>query len=407
MYKNPIENQEYQNRYTRIQAYLNEHNLAAVLAFSPPIEHKWGNTGHVSYLTGWSNHDRVVESLAVVPAVGPPALLLAGLPYMLAQISQVSPMQDLRLVQAVDPNSVAVQKQKGGGGPKDIPTEIRDIIAANGLGDKDIGIVGVNTMPVAFYEMLRTELGEKLRPIDDIVAKIRQIKSAAEVEAMRKAAALSDLGFETMVKISRPGMRGIEIVAEMEREVRRLGADHAKYWMASGPPPHWSDSQLDIKPHERVLGDGDLMSACSYVQFNGYWCHGQRTGTLGRPCPQLNDLYAKAVEAQDAGLEKFRTGTPIAEMARAIREKGNHLGMPLQGGRIGHGIGMDYSEMPVPLNESNDTPLEAGMTAVIHTIFCLPETGVMFVPLGDVCHVTDDGADFLMGFQRSPFVAGG
>ena len=46
---------------------------------------------------------------------------------------------------------------------------------------------------------------------------------------MRKAAELSDLGFQTMLEVARPGMRGIEILAEMERAVRREGADHVSW----------------------------------------------------------------------------------------------------------------------------------------------------------------------------------
>ena len=135
-------------------------------------------------------------------------------------------------------------------------------------------------MPVPFYESLAAGFGNSLRRVDDIVEHLRGNKSPAELALMRKAAALSDSGFQTMLEIARPGMRGIEILAEMERTVRREGADHAKYWMASGPPTNWNDARLDIKPHLRVLGAGDLMAACSYVVYKGYWCHGQRTGTL-------------------------------------------------------------------------------------------------------------------------------
>ena len=68
-------------------------------------------------------------------------------------------------------------------------------------------------------------------------------------------------------------------------------------------------------------------------------------------------------------------------------------------------MGLDYSEQPVPLNDANQTRWQAGTTAVIHSVFGLPG-GKMFVPLGDLCHVTDDGPELLMDFQRTPFVAG-
>ena len=148
------------------------------------------------------------------------------------------------------------------------------------------------------------------------------------------------------------------------------------------------------------------MASCSYVVYRGYWCHGQRTGTLGKPSESLDNLCSLARQAQDAGLAKLKTGVPIGDVARAVREKGVELGLQLQGGRIGHGIGMDYSEQPVPLSEANEQRLKTGMTAVIHAAFSLPGSGKLFVPLGDVCHVTDEGPEFLMQFPRTPFLAG-
>lgn len=402
-----IPSDEYDIRYEKIREFLKVQGLGALFVYSPPAEHKWGQTAHVAYLTGWANHDRIVDSVVVVPAVGQPALLFAGLPFMQEQVADVSPMKDIRLVQAVDPNAVAMAKGKGGSsGARDFVAETLAILSENGIRQQDIGVVGIERMPVPFYESLAAGFGNSLRRVDDIVEHLRGNKSPAELALMRKAAALSDSGFQTMLEIARPGMRGIEILAEMERTVRREGADHAKYWMASGPPTSWNDARLDIKPHLRVLGAGDLMAACSYVVYKGYWCHGQRTGTLQQPSAELSQTFAAARQSQDAGLDLLRAGVPIGRVAKTIKEVAMELGMPLQGGRIGHGIGMDYSEQPVPLTEANETVLEEGMTCVIHAAYSLPETGKLFVPLGDVCHVTANGPEFLMQFGRDLFCAG-
>ena len=398
---------EYEDRYEKIREFLRQQGLGALFVYSPPAEHKWGQTAHVAYLTGWANHDRIVDSVVVVPVVGTPALLFAGLPYMREQVVDVSPIRDIRLVRAVDPNAVAMERVKGAkSGPHDFVSETLAIMAENGVGGKDVGIVGIERMPVPFFESLAAGFAKKLKRVDDIVEQLRGMKSPAEIALMRRAAELSDLGYQTMLEVARPGMRGIEILAEMERAVRREGADHAKYWMASGPATDWNDTRLDIKPHMRVLEEGDLMASCSYVVYKGYWCHGQRTGTLLRPSTNLAETFKIARLAQDAGLEYLRAGEPIGRVARTIRETAEKHGMPLQGGRIGHGIGMDYSEQPVPLTEANETLLEEDMTCVIHAAYSLPETGKLFVPLGDVCRVTSNGPEFLMDFGRDLFLAG-
>ena len=112
-----------------------------------------------------------------------------------------------------------------------------------------------------------------------------------------------------------------------------------------------------------------------------------------------------AREAQEAGIAQLRPGTPAGHVGRAVREKAAERGWELQGGRVGHGIGLDYSEREIPA-ETNESPLQAGMTIVIHSSFSLPGSGKFFVPLGDLCLITDDGPEFLMGFQRTPFLAG-
>lgn len=395
-------------RIERIRAWLETRNLGGLFVYSPAAEHKWGQTGHVAYLTGWANHDRIVDSAVVVPVEGDPVLMFAGLPYMIEQIEQVSPIGDVRLVKAVDPNAVAVDAKSMGSarGPRSFAEEAAAVMRENEIFNERMGVVGVENMPVPFYEHLRSELGENLVRGDDIVAELRAVKTPEEIELIRHAARLGDIGFQAMIEIARPGMRGIEVVAEMEHAVRHAGADHAKYWMGSGPDTRWEDTRLDIRPHLRILRAGDFMNTCSYIVYKGYWSHGQRAGTLGSRSPYLDGIMQTAIDAQTAGIEQMRPGNRAGSIARAIREKCEAAGWSLLGGRVGHGIGMDYSERPSPA-ESNDAILEAGNTIILHSAFALPGSGKMFVPLGDHMHIAEDGPEFLMDFDRGPFVAGG
>ena len=397
----------YEARHETVRVFLEDQDLGALVVYSQPHEHKWAQTGHVSYLSGWASSDRVADSLVVVPVAGRPALLVAGLPYMLEQISEVSPIEDVRLVQSIDPNAVAGARPRHSQGSelRDFVGETAALLEENEISDNDIGLVGVENMSAPFYEALSREFGRRLRSVDDVVAEMRSIKSPEELEVMRHASHLGDIGFETMLEVAKPGISGVEVVAEMERAVRLAGVDYVKYWMASGPPTHWNDARIDLKPHERVLGEGDLMAFSSYVVYKGYWSHAQRTGTLLRPSESLEELAAIAREAQDAGIAKLRPGIPAGHVARAVREKAAEYGWEMQGGRVGHGIGLDYSELQIPA-ESNENLLQAGMTMVVHSSFSLPGSGKFFVPLGDVCHITADGPEFLMTFPRTLFLAG-
>jgi len=48
--------------------------------------------------------------------------------------------------------------------------------------------------------------------------------------------------------------------------------------------------------------------------------------------------------------------------------------------------------------------IEAGNTFVMHAMYGLPRTGNMFIPVGELLHVTADGPEQLMKFPRTPFV---
>jgi len=394
-------------RWVKIQDWLSRRDLGALLVYSPAAEHKWGQNGHVAYLTGWANHDRIVESAVVVPLEGHPVLLFAGLSYMLEQIGDVSPVKDVRLVRAIDPNAVAVDsKTVGGTGPRSFAEEAKRVMHENNIFGKKVGIAGIENMPVPFYEHLCDEFGENLVRGGDIVAKIRAVKTPDEIELIKHAAHLGDIGFRKLVEISKPGMKGIEIVAEMEHAVRKEGADHAKYWIASGPATVWEDVKLDIRPHLRVLQDGDFINTCSYIVYKGYWSHGHRVGTMGVRSEYIENNFQIAVNAQNAGINGMYSGNRAGNIARAIRENCESAGWSLLGGRVGHGIGLDYSERPSP-SESNDDLLEVGNTVVLHSAFALPDSGKMFVPLGDHVHVGESGPEFLMEFPRDPFIANG
>ena len=396
-------------RFEKIRAFLDDRGLGALFAYSPAHEHLWGQTGHVSYLSGWANHDRIVDSAVVVPVAGRPALLVAGDPYVFKLIGHVSPLEDVRLVQSAE-SHVFDLVQPGSVPPKSshrsFAAETLAILEEGGNSRKDVGVVGLNNMPVPFYEPLSKELGSKLRRVDDIVAELRSIKSPEEIGLMRQAARLNDLAFETMLKVARPGVQGCEIVAEMERAIRREGADHAKFWFGSGPPPDWSSVSGGLQPHLRVLEEGDLIDICSYVVYKGYWCHTNRVGSLIRPVKELADLHAIARASSDVGAAKMKPGVPVARIARAMREKMAEYGIHQEeGARVGHGIGLDYGELPVP-NGLNESLLQSGMTIAIHAGVPAPDPRGMGVTLSDVCHVTPEGAEFLTKFPREPFLAG-
>ena len=393
-----ISTAEYQSRIDKIQKHLVSKDLGALVAFSTSRSHIWYQTGHVSYLSNWADCDRICDSMVVVPKEGDPVMLLSGLPYMVTRAQETSWIKDIRIVAALDPSAPAPPRLTNTFGQ-----EVRTVLKEQNLFGKKIGVVGLENMPVPVYKSLLDVFPEsEMDYSDDIVAELRSYKSPAEVAIMRKAAQLSDLGFETMLNTAKDGMMGYEVIAEMEGKVRSQGADYAKFWMCSGPAEGWSVTILDLRPHARILNTGDQITCCSYVVYNGYWAHSMRTGFLGKPSPQQERIFPPCADAHKVALETIKPGVRISDVVKTVRKVVEKGGMKLHCSRIGHGIGLDYGEKPT-IHEDSTIVLQPGHVIEVHAQCDLPGTESFYVPLGDVLHVTKDGIESLTTFPRELF----
>ncbi len=403
-----IPSSEFRARIERVRDFVLDKDLGGLLAYSSPRAHMWHQTGHVGWLSNWANRDRIPESMVFVPAAGDPVLLFSGLPFMFPQVKEVSWMEDVRIVRSFDPNAVAIQSgAREAGDVGDFADETLRVLAERGLVGKNVGLVGIENMPVPFYEALKRGIGtSRLKVVEDIVARLRAVKSKNEIALMRKSASLSDLGYQTFVDVAKAGMRGIDAIAEAEKAVRAHGTEEVLWWIANVPDGRWDQSVVDIKPTPRKLAHGDQIMMCSYVVYKGYWAHAHRCGSLGKESAQMKHMWEPAFEAQCAAVEKMKPGVRVSEVVRAARITAEKHGFSLHGGRMGHGIGVDYGERPF-LSEDNDALLEAGNVAIVHTCFTDPRSGKMLIPNGDLCHVTEDGPELLYAFPRQLFLAAG
>ena len=405
-----IPQSQFEERAERVRRFAVEQGLSAVVVFSAPKIHQWSQTGHVGYLTNWSNLDRIVETAVVVPRNGPVALLVAGVQYMLDQIAEVSWTEDVRLVSSPDPRAVSgaydvsVGGEEAAGAALSFGGEVRRVLDENSL-TGPIGLSGVEAMSESVHRDLSASVPDGIADVPDVVAELRQTKSPEEVTLLRKAAEISDRSYETTMDALEEGIWGYELTAEMDRTAKRLGADMAYHCMHSAPDGDLAAGKLSIKAHDVRLRPGDYVNVNAYVVYKGYWVQGDRFGTIG---PSLGGTAAALAEAnlavQDEVLAVIRPGLEIREMIRIGDRAAARFGYEIQGGRIGHGQGLDYSERPFLLAGSGET-LEPSNVFVLHVCLGLPGTNILLNPIADLCHVTEDGVEVLTRFPRGPFHA--
>lgn len=210
-------------------------------------------------------------------------------------------------------------------------------------GCKKIGFEGL-VMTFAEYSYLKKELGNvefKSVTLDTL----RQVKDATEISQIRKACAIADEAFEKILPVIKPNVREIEVAAELEYFMRRLGSEKAAFTtiVASG----WRGSLPHGTATDKKICAGELVTMDFGATFNGYYSDITRTICVGRASSDQRKIYNLVLDAQLYGLEIITAGKGGKELDEAVRERltGAGYGRFFVHG-LGHGVGLEIHEEP-------------------------------------------------------------
>jgi Xaa-Pro aminopeptidase len=226
-------------------------------------------------------------------------------------------------------------------------------------------------------------------------------KLDCELAAMRAAAHRADEGYAVFRNAARAGRADYELVAEVEAFFRAHGVDDNFMIIGVGG----TEVRGMAPPTGRRLKKGDLVTTELTPCVDGYYLQICRTLVVGEPSAPQHAAFAVFRDALAAGIAAVRPGATAADIARAendiFREAGLGAYVTDAYTRVrGHGLGLFVDTKPHIL-ETVTTPIEAGMTMIVHPNTYHPEVGYMV--LGDALIVTGEGADVLIGTPRELF----
>ncbi len=234
-----------------------------------------------------------------------------------------------------------------------------------------------------------------------VLAPLRMRKSAAEIDALRRAASTADAAVQAAWRACRPGTSEVEIAAAADGAFRRAGAPEVKFTIVGTGPnsafPHHHTSTRSAKAGEPVLCDlgGRLDGYCSDITRMAY---------LGAPPARYREIHAIVDEAVTAALGQTRPGVAIKEVdlaARRVIERAGYGSNFVH--RTGHGIGLSEHEPP-SITHTNALPLEEGMAFSVEPGIYLP--GEFGVRLEEIVVVTARGPEVLSRLPREVTVIG-
>ena len=203
----------------------------------------------------------------------------------------------------------------------------------------DSAVIGVeNMMSLQTLNQLKKEFPKlRIKEVPDLFHRVRMIKTADEVEKMKRSAAIIEKAIDTALQNSIEGISEIEATIIMKQEVIRQGAEPlftvVQFGMNS---PH-----VDAQPTEDRLKKGDIIHIDAGCTFKHYYSDTARTVLFdGKPTPKQENIFNAIVNAQRRGIEMARPGARASEIFDAMLEE-MRRGIPhANRSNMGHGIGL-------------------------------------------------------------------
>jgi Xaa-Pro aminopeptidase len=207
--------------------------------------------------------------------------------------------------------------------------------------------------------------GVPLHRAPGLVQRLRAVKDADEVEALRRACAVGDAALAGLLGAGglRAGRTEREVALDLEDRMRAHGATGPAFGTILAAGAH--SAVPHHRPTSAVLQAGDLVKLDFGALVDGYHSDMTRTVVLGSAAGWQRELHALVAEAQAAGRAALAPGTEVTAVdaaARGVVERAGRGEEFVHG--LGHGVGLQIHEAPY-VGKTGTGALAAGMVVTV------------------------------------------
>ncbi len=336
---------EYRQRVAALQAEMEPAGLGALLLTTE---------ADIRHVTGFAT--RFWESptrpwFVVVPLAGEP---VAVIPAIGAACMARTWVRDIRTWESPDlaDDGVGLLAQA-----------LREVVPRAGRIGLPMGPETVVRMPLADFARLQAAVAPRsLVDATAVVRRVREVKSRAEIEAIRAACLVAERAFARLGEIAGLGVPLDAVFRGFQIACLEAGADRVPYLAGAAGQGGYSDV---ISPATATpLVRGDVLMLDTGVVLDGYFCDVDRNVAIGAADDAVRRAHAQLHEAVEAGLKAVRPGIQASALHRVMVAAIEREGGVAAAGRFGHGFGLQLTEWP-SLMPGDDTILREGMVLTL------------------------------------------
>jgi Xaa-Pro aminopeptidase len=343
------------SRVARVRDRMREHGVDVLLLSVGP---------DLPYLTGYEAMPLERLTMLVLPVSGDASLVVPAL-----EAPRVTPVPELFEI---------------------MPWQETDdpiALVARLVGGAKRAAVGDHTWARFVLDLQRALPDTVFTRASEVTGPIRMVKDAAEIEALRRAGAAVDAIARDMRGVQFRGRTELDVHRELVERMLAAGHERANFAIVAAgshaASPHHEPSAA------RVINAGDIVLCDFGGTMDGYCSDITRMFHVGDPPAEVRDVYSVLLEAQEAGVQAARVGTPCEDVDRAARDIIAAAGFGDQFvHRVGHGIGTEAHEDPYMVR-GNTLALEAGHAFSVEPGMYFP--GRFGLRLEDIVVATPDG----------------
>ena len=225
------------------------------------------------------------------------------------------------------------------------------------------------------------------------------LKSASEIEKMRRAGKIVREVLELVRSLVKPGASTLDLENAAEARIKELGAKPAFKGYHGFPCVLCTSVNQEvvhgIPSAKRILKEGDIVSVDCGAIIDGYFGDAAITIPVGNKIDPVTEKLLRVTESSlQAGIAEVRPGAHLGDIGAAVQKVVEDAGFSVVIDFVGHGIGTKMHEDPQVPNygeRGQGMKLKAGMVIAIEPMVNVGTPDVKVLADGWTA-VTTDGS---------------